>query len=254
MPFEWDAFLIILARVSGLFLSAPIFASRQIPGKVKILTVIVLTVSIACFVPLDKPVDFTKPAAYILALVIEVFIGYSIGFVAYAVFAAIQLAGQLMDMQMGFGMVNVVDPQSGMQIPLMGNFAYLIALLMYLQMNGHHYLIQAIVQSYKIVPVMGMNLGADFTELIVQITAYIFVIAVKVSVPIIFAVLLADIAMGFIARTVPQMNVFIVGLPLKIMVGLVALLLLFQVYMWLMEMLFTKFLKYLDIILITMGI
>lgn len=253
MSFALDAFFMIIGRLTGLFLSAPIFASRQLPGRVKILIIILLSALMAYYVPVSFAVHLTTPAAFIAAWILEVFIGYSIGFVAYVIFAAIQLAGQLMDMQMGFAMVNVLDPQTGTQIPLMGNFLYLLALLLYLSMNGHHYLLQALVQSYEVIPVMGVNLGNDFIQLMVEITVYMFVIAIKISAPVVVAVMVANIAMGFIARTVPQMNVFIVGLPLNIFLGLFMLLMLLPVYMWLMGTLFSRFVEYLDAVLLTMG-
>ncbi len=159
-----------------------------------------------------------------------------------------------MDMQMGFGIVNVVDPVSGTQIPLMGNLTQTLALLMYLGFNGHHYLLQAIVQSYQMVPVLGFQINNHFFELLMAIAVQMFVIAVKIAAPIIIAILVADIAMGFIARTVPQMNVFIVGLPLKILVGLLSLTIMMPVYLWIFNVLFARFFTYLDQIIRAMGI
>lgn len=253
MSFALDAFLMLIGRLTGLFLSAPIFASRQLPGKVKILLIILLAGLMSYYVSVPYAVNLATPAAFIAAIVLEIFIGYCIGFVAYVIFAAIQLAGQLIDMQMGFAMVNVLDPQTGTQIPLMGNFLYLLALLLYLSMNGHHYLLEALVQSYQLIPVMGVSLGHDFIQLMIEITVYMFVIAVKVSAPVVVAVMVANIAMGFIARTVPQMNVFIVGLPLNIFLGFFMLLPLLPVYMWIMNILFERFIGYLDVLLLTMG-
>jgi flagellar biosynthetic protein FliR len=244
----------VLGRLSGLFISAPIFSNRQMPGKIKVLIILLLAGVMSSFVPVSYAVSLDTPAYLIAAFVLEVFIGYSIGFVAFVVFAAIQLAGQLMDMQMGFGMVNVVDPSSGTQIPLMGNFCYLLALLIYLVLDGHHYLLNAIVKSYQVIPVMGADLGSDFMDLMTRVTVYMFIIAVQISAPIVVALMITNVAMGFIARTVPQMNVFIVGMPLNIMVGLASLFILLPIYIWFMGMLFVKLLEYLDALLLTMGI
>ncbi|MEA1961743.1 MAG: flagellar biosynthetic protein FliR [Bacillota bacterium] len=254
MPFAMEGFLMIVGRISGLFLSAPIFASKQLPRTIKILIIVLLSAMMANFVPIQYKVPLENPALFLAAFIVEIFIGYCIGFVAYVVFAAIQLAGQLMDMQMGFAMVNVVDPQSGMQIPLMGNLGYLLALLIYLSMNGHHYLLQAVVQSYQVIPVLGVNLGSNFIDLIIQVTVYMFVIAVKISAPIVVSVMITDIAMGFIGRTVPQLNVFIVGLPLKIMIGLFALILFIPMFIWFMGSLFADFIVYLDALLFSMSL
>lgn len=244
--------MLILGRVSGLFLVAPIFASRQIPAVIKIAIIILLSGLISYFIPLDTRAINTS-ALMITALVIEIFVGFTIGFIIYNLFAAIQLAGQLLDMQMGFGMVNVLDPQSGMQVPLMGNFIYLIALMIYLLTNGHHYLLSALVQSYETVPVLGLHMDQSFMSLLIRVTLDMFIIAIKISAPVVMALLLADISMGFIARTVPQMNVFIVGLPLKIIVGLIVLISILPVYLWFFSILFNKFLEYLQAVLISIG-
>jgi len=253
MPFAIEGFLLVISRLSGLFLSAPILSSRMMPVRVKVLTIIGLAGVMAYFVPVTYAREIDTPGFFIAALAVEILIGYTIGFVAYMVFAALQLAGQLMDMQMGFGIVNVVDPQSGTQIPLMGNLTQTIALLLYLAIDGHHYLFQALIQSYKVIPVLGLSLNAGFYDLIFDISVYMFVIAVKIATPIIIAIMTADIAMGFIARTVPQMNVFIVGLPLKILVGLGALFIMMPVYMWVFNILFARFFTYLDQIIKVMG-
>jgi len=253
MPFPIEGFLLLLGRLSGFFLSAPIFSSRQIPTRIKILVLVLLSATLSYVIPVNAAVAIENPGMFLAAMVVEIAVGYTIGFVAYVVFGAIQLAGQLMDMQMGFGIVNVVDPLSGTQIPLMGNLTQTLALLMYLAIDGHHYLLQALIQSYKVVPVMGLHLNAPFFELLMTIAAQMFVIAVKIAAPIIIAILVADIAMGFIARTVPQMNVFIVGLPLKIMVGLGALMLMMPVYLWVFNLLFSRFFTYLDQIIMAVG-
>lgn len=254
MNLALDGFFMILGRLSGLFISAPIFASRQLPGRIKVLIVILLAAIMSSFVPVQYKIQLDRPVVFIAAMLSEVFIGYAIGYVAYVLFAAIQMAGQLMDNQIGFSMVNVLDPQSGVQIPLMGNFNYLLALIIYLSLDGHHYLLQAIVQSYQVIPVLGANLGNHLMEIVASVTAYMVIIAVKISAPVVFAVLIADISMGFIARTVPQMNVFIVGMPVKIMVGLLTLVILMPVFIWFLGTMFFQFTQYLDALVLSMGL
>jgi flagellar biosynthetic protein FliR len=254
LPFNLESFFMVFGRMTGLFLSAPVFANRQLPARIKILVIIILSAAMAYYVPVNYAVQLTSPAYFIAALVLEIAIGYVIGFVAYVCFAAIQLAGQIMDMQMGFAIVNVVDPMSGTQIPLMGNFNNLLALVIYLSINGHHFLIQAVVQSYQAVPVLGAHFSSDFMDLLVKITVYMFVIAIKISAPVVIAILTTDIAMGFVARTVPQMNVFVVGIPLKIFMGLIALVLMLPVYIWFMGVLFEQFFGYLDEIILALGL
>lgn len=254
MPFALDAFLILFGRLSGLFLSAPILSSRMLPVRLKVLIIAMLALTLSYVVPIHNSISsITTPGLFVAALVMEFVVGYTIGFVTYVALAAIQTAGQLMDMQMGFAIVNVVDPQSGTQLPLMGNLTQTIALLIYLAMNGHHYLLEALVQSYKVIPVMGLSMNHRMLDLLTEITVYLFVIAVKIAAPLVIALLTTDVATGFIARTVPQMNVFFVGMPLKILLGLGALVVLFPVYIWVFSVLFERFFGYVDQILLVMG-
>ncbi len=232
MPIPLDNFLFAFARLTGLFLSAPIFASQQLPVRIRVLMIVILAGFMAMFIKPSYGISISSPGLMIAALAVELIIGYTLGFVAYLFFASVQLAGQLMDMQLGFAMVNVVDPMSGMQAPLMGNFGYLLALLTYLGMNGHHYLLEAIYDSYKYIPVLGFSMDSNFLALLMEVTAVMFVLAVKISAPVVLAVLISDISLGFIARTVPQMNVFIVGMPLKIIVGMFILFMILPAFVW----------------------
>lgn len=254
IPFALDGFLLVFGRLSGLFLSAPIFSSKQIPATVKVLTISIFALTLSYYIPIQYHAAVDTPAKFVAAMAMEILVGYTMGFVTYLVFAAIQLAGQIMDMQLGFAIVNVVDPLSGTQIPLMGNLTQLLALLLYLAVNGHHYLIQAIVKSYQVIPILGAHLSGDFYNLMVEISVLMFVVAVKIAAPILFVTITTDIAMGFIARTVPQMNVFIVGLPLKILVGLLGLAAFLPAYIWIFDILFSRFFEYLDQVMRALGL
>ena len=253
MNLGWEGFLLVIGRTSGLFIISPVFSGRQIPIQVKILLVMFLSGVIAFINPIRTAVPITHSGTFLMALGLEILIGYTIGFVAYVIFAGIQLAGQLMDMQMGFGIVNVIDPQSGTQVPLIGNFQYLVAIMVFLGVNGHHHLLRALNDSYQLVPVLGTVFNGQLFEFMMQMGAYMFVIALKLAAPVVAALFMADLALGFIARTVPQMNVFVVGLPLKIGAGLVMVMLTLPVFIWFIQILMEKFFSYLDSLIILLG-
>ncbi|MNC12746.1 Flagellar biosynthetic protein FliR [compost metagenome] len=143
---------------------------------------------------------------------------------------AIQTAGSFIDIQIGFGIANVIDPMTGTSAPVIGNFKYLIATLLFLSMNGHHYLLDAIVYSYKWVPIdndlLIKMIDGSLSEFLVRSFAQSFMLAFQMSAPLVTALFLTDIGLAFLARTAPQYNVFVIGVPLKIIVGLVLLLLL----------------------------
>jgi flagellar biosynthetic protein FliR len=234
-------------------MSAPVFSSRQIPIQVKIFLCIMLSAIIAMVTPVATAVNLNTSAYFLSALVCEFLIGYTLGFVIYALFVGVQLAGQLMDMQMGFGIVNVIDPQSGTQIPLIGNFQYILALLIFLGINGHHMILRALNESYTFIPVLGAHFDGKLVGYLMSMAAYFFVIGLKLAAPVVATIFVADVALGFIARTVPQMNVFIVGLPLKIGAGLLMILITMPLFIWVMQILMDRFFRYLDTVVVLLG-
>lgn len=160
----------------------------------------------------------------------EVLIGLLLGFIGYLMFMAIRTAGSFIDIQIGFGIANVIDPMTGTSAPILGNFKYMIALLMFLSMNGHHHLLDAIVYSYKWIPMNNdlflRMVDGSLSEFLVRTFAQSFVLAFQMSAPLVTALFLTDVGLAFLARTAPQYNVFVIGVPLKIIIGLALLLVL----------------------------
>jgi flagellar biosynthetic protein FliR len=144
----------------------------------------------------------------------------AIGFSVKLLFAGIQLAGQLAGYQMGLAIANVMDPATSEQVPLLAQFNNLIGLLVFLSINAHYWFIKALTESFRLVPPLNVNFGNSLMEQFIRLSGNMFVIALQVGAPVIAAMLLTSVAFGLIARTVPQMNVFIVAMPLKIGVGL----------------------------------
>ncbi|MDA8233830.1 MAG: flagellar biosynthetic protein FliR [Clostridia bacterium] len=235
-----DFFLLVLARVTGIFSTAPIFSSRGIPPQMKI--GLSGLVALIIFPVVKPPVHPLPEDIWNFGLLVagELMLGLIIGFAAQMIFAGIQLAGTAIDMQMGFAIVNVMDPMHGTPIPLIGNFKYILALLLFLTTNGHHLVLSALYHSYQLVPLTAFGFTGSLVGYMMKMAAGVFLLAVKISLPVVGALFVVDIALGLIARTVPQMNVFIVGLPLKIAVGLVVIMLSLPLYLFMMEILFNK--------------
>lgn len=216
-------FILVFARISGIFMALPFLGSRNIPGYAKaglalLLSYIILPMVLATKVVL--PADFLP---YMALVVSEVLLGLIFGFVASLIMQAIQMAGHVLDLQIGFGIVNVFDPQFGQQVPLLGNFKYILGLMLLLATNGHHVMITALVASFKLVPVTGVVLPPSLAAFILDLVSGAFVIGFKMTVPVLLALLLTDVALGILARTMPQMNVFVVGVPGKIIIGIFTL-------------------------------
>lgn len=228
-------FLLIFARISGIFTAAPFYGSRNIPTYAKsgmslLLAYIVFPVVFSA----QTAIPDAMPA-YVALVAGEFLLGLIFGFVSSLIMQAIQMAGHILDVQIGFGMVNVYDPQFGQQIPLLGNFKYILALMVFLATNGHHILLSALVASFKLVPVTGVVIPSSLAWFILDLVSGAFAIAFKISLPVLVSLVLADVAFGILARTMPQMNIFVVGIPAKLVIGIFALMMALPFYVAMLE-------------------
>ena len=163
------------------------------------------------------------------------------------------MAGQLIDMQIGFGIVNVFDPQFGQQVPLIGNFKYLIAISVFLALQGHHILIGAMVDNFRTVPLgVQINLG-NAASFMTDAVANLFVMALRIALPVIGTVLMTDVALGILARIMPQMNVFVIGITGKLLVGVFMLFLILPFYVSFLEVGFEGIYRDFSRILLIVG-
>ncbi len=216
--------LLIVIRYVGLFLVAPLFGSRVFPMRIKLGFIFFLTViTLPLLDQIISPSVPVKPLLILIDLVREMGVGLILGFIAFLPFAAIQLAGQFIDLRMGFAMANVVDPLHGTNAPIIGQFKNILATLLFLGINGHHLLLNGLYKSFELVlPGAGSLSGAGLQYLF-RITGDLFILAFKIAIPVIATLFIADVIFGFLARSIPQMNIFIVGLPMKILVGFTVL-------------------------------
>lgn len=233
-----DVFLLIIARVGGIFLVGPVFSNRIIPRQVKILLTLILSVIMFNTLQPKTPVIPSNLGPFTIYLLGEMIIGLIIGFVAQMTFAAIQFAGQSIDMQMGFAIVNVIDPVYGTQAPLVGSFINLLALLLFLVTNSHHYMIAALYQSYEKIPIFGLVSGKAASRMMIDLFGNMLVTGLKLAIPIVGAFFVAEVILGLVARTMPQMQVFFVWIPGKILVGIILLMMILPIYMGTMQLLF----------------
>jgi len=234
---ESDKIFILAARFSGIAL-APIFNARNIPVTWK--AAFVLFVTYFGWL-MGLTANYTSPSqalAFILVLFAEILLGIVLSLTAQFLFGAIQLAGQLIDTQMGFGIMNVVDPMSGAQAPMLGNFKYILAMMVFLQIDGHHLFLQAIYDSYQTIPIGQFGISGSVIQLLLQFFGEVFIIGLKLSLPIVGSLLITDVIMGIMSRTVPQMNIFMVGMPAKIILGFGVLLVTLPLYIYLLNAMF----------------
>lgn len=230
------AFILVLIRVSSIILMIPVFGDALVPAMVK--WSLSLLISFLLFPAvrsgLAMPADL-ELIPLIVNIGGQVIIGVSIGFAARFIFAGIQLAGELLGFQMGFSMASVIDPMSNLQVTILAEFQYLVGVLLFLGFNAHHIFISAIAESFRIIDPMHTCQAGELLSVMVRFSQEVFVIALKISAPVMAVLLFTSVGMGIVARTVPQINIFAISFPLQISVGLVFLGLTAPIFVKLLE-------------------
>jgi flagellar biosynthetic protein FliR len=231
-------FLFLTVRLSALVMALPLFSGRIIPAPIKVVCIVTLSVS---FYPLVQQQAVPMPLGAVhlgLLLLGELLVGFLIGFVAQLLFAGVQLGGEIMNQQMGLSFANILDPQNGLQISVISNFQYIFAVLLFFSVHAHHWFIQAMAESLHAIPLLASTVPTTVATVIVRICSQAFVAAVQIAAPVCAALLLANIGLGIMARLVPQMNVFILGFPVTIGVGMIILIGALPYYMGVIRSLF----------------
>ena len=246
-------FLLVAVRFSGLILSAPVLSSGNFPviGKIGLvgLTAFVVTPTVpALGVALPA-----EPFEFALLAIGELLIGLIIGLVMQFVFGAIQVAGQIMDMQSGFGLVNVFNPALETQFPIFGFVLFILAILYLLTSYGHHMMIRALASTFERVPIGGF---APETPLMAQVSAWgavMFYDGLLIAAPVAAAMMLAYITMGLMGRVVPQIHLFVVGFPLTIATSLLVVAFTLGLYLQLLDGIFTDMFRNVDRLIDGLG-
>lgn len=222
-PREVVFFMLVLSRVAGIFAALPVFGGRALPLRIKIFVVFMIT--LVCFQSLSVSLPQMPTDAFTLALLAfsEIMIGLTLAFITQIIFAAVEFSGQIIGMQMGLTISSIIDPSRGTQTQIMSVFQTLFATLMFLSLNIHHVFIRAVMDSFKVIPLGGWHLSGELVNFLVIRTADIFIIGIRLAAPVMVALLLTTVALGIMARAFPQMNVFMISLPLNIGLGLVIL-------------------------------
>ena len=218
-------YLLILARVSPLFMIGPVWGSPMVPAQVRILMTALVS---GLLLPVTRgplPAGLGESVfALALAVGFELLLGLVLAYMALILFSAAQFAGQLMDIQVGFGVANVYDPLTSAQVTLIGQLQYLAALFVFLLLDGHHLLLRGLAGTFAAAP-----LGHPFTTALPLMTLVerggrmLFLLAAQIAAPALTALFLTNFAMGLVSRMLPQINIFLVGLPVNVIAGLLAI-------------------------------
>lgn len=218
--FDWLArFLWPLLRVSGFYIAMPVFSSHAIPVRVRVLLAVMTTVALMPLVPKVPAVEILDLATALVAAR-ELVIGIAIGFLLQLAFAALVFAGQSIAYSMGLGFAAMVDPQLGVQVPIISQVYLLLATLLFLGLDGHLVLIELLAASFHSLPPALGELNRDDLWRMIRWSAGVFSAGVLLSLPIVIALLFTNIALGIATRAAPQLNIFSVGFPITLLLGL----------------------------------
>jgi len=213
-------FFLIMIRIIGVFIQAPVFGSRLIAPQAIIGLSALLAVIIYPQIPV--PQDFPSDIIGFAGLVaVQFLVGSVIGFISNIVLQAAQFAGAMLDIQLGLSAAAVYDPATGSSVNILNRFQFYFAMLLYLAIDGHHILIKSICESFKILPLTGVTYNGPLMGELIKLTGQIFYVGIQIAAPMLAALFIVQIALGLLSRVAPQMNVFMLSFPLNILVGVI---------------------------------
>ena len=218
---QFQAFLVLISRIGGLLAALPVFSGRTIPVKVKLGLVLTLSLMLAPSIPM--PTVSLDPVLLVGGMLSEMAIGVTIGLAVRLMFGALEVAGELLGIQMGFGAVHLFDPTTSHQTPMIAQFFTMLASLIFLSLNAHLFAMATIIHSYEAIPAFGAHLSSHLGEEILLLSQRMFTIGMKLAAPVLITILLINVLMALLGRAVPQVQVFVLSFPITIAGGLLVL-------------------------------
>ncbi len=209
-------------RISALLVAAPMFGARTVPVRVRVMLAGLIALLIAPQVTIPAEVSVFSGAGALLVMR-EVVIGTALGFLLQLLFSAVAVAGEVIALSMGLAFASVVDPERGVSVPVVSQYFVVFSTLLFLALDGHLALLTLLIESFRLLPPAVAGLGADGFWQIAAWVSRMFEAAILVALPASAALLVAAVSMGLIARSAPQLNIFAVGFPMTLMLGIVAL-------------------------------
>ncbi|XOB65783.1 flagellar biosynthetic protein FliR [Deferribacteres bacterium DY0037] len=214
------SFLMAVARVGAILFTVPVFGSNVIKPQIRF--VLAILIAMVIFPSLEAMPYGNLPTGIIIVMVFkEILVGVCIGILSNFLFIGAQLGGQIVGLQMGFSVVNVMDPQSNTQLSIISSFLNIGMLLFFIAVGGHYLVLGAIAESFRSIPIGGAEINPIAFNYIAKLFSYIFLIAIKIMAPAIITLLIFSTVIGVIGKLAPQINLMIVGFPAKIAIGLI---------------------------------
>jgi flagellar biosynthetic protein FliR len=220
---QFLVFLMLFARITSLLVAAPAFGHQAIPVQLKVALGLFLSLVMYPVASVQAPLIDPAFLPLVLMILQEVAAGLVIGFATGLLFAGVRFAGELISLDTGLSMAAMFDPESNKQASVISEFMYLVMLMVFLLLNGHHFILEALSLSYTAIPIGGLSFNAVASTALIRLVGTLFICAIKLAAPIMVAVFVMSVALAILSRVMPQMNIFMVAFPLKIGVGFFAI-------------------------------
>lgn len=223
MDIELQQFILIFIRISTFVVVCPAFNMKSVPNIMKVGFSLGLTLAVFNYVPeMEGDIVFLT---FAMLGIKEMLIGFAFGYITLLFFTAIEMAGKLVDFQVGFSMGEVYDPNLGVSMSNYGRIYYWLSICIFFMTNLHHQLLRSLVYSYDLVPVSQSSFQYFGTEGMLSLFGKVFGLAFQLAIPLMMVALLSEVVLALLSRTVPQINVLVLGMPVKILMSLIFFLL-----------------------------
>lgn len=239
---QLEFFFVIIVRISGFIYTAPFFGLKNVPMRVKIGLSVGLAVIMFYVLPYE-PLVYSGTIGFAILVAEEMLAGVILGFFANITYQILAFAGQLLDMEVGFSMVNEIDPVTSAQVTVSGNMYSYAVMLMMMITYMHHYLLEALIDSYTMVPIGTVTVNPLIYSVGVKFLADYFVLAFRIVLPVFAAMLIVNTVLAILARVAPQLSMFVIGIQLKVFVGLAVMVIMIKMLPGIAELIFDEMLE-----------
>ena len=239
---QLEFFLMIVVRMAGFIYTAPFFGLRNVPLRVKTGLTIALAVVMFYVLPYE-PLEYAGVIGFALLVVEETLCGLILGFVANICYQILAFSGQILDMEIGFSMVNEMDPVTSAQVTVSGNMYSYAVMLMMMITYMHHYLLDALIDTYALVPIGKAAINPMIYSVVVELIGQYFVLGFRIVLPVFAAMLIVNSVLAILARVAPQLSMFVIGIQLKVFVGLAVMVVMIKMIPGIASLIFDKMLE-----------
>lgn len=234
------SFLWPLFRIMGFFMAAPIIGTQLVPVRIRLILSVTLAILVAPLLP-PMPLVQGLSLGAVLLVIQQMLIGVALGFFMQLVFQVFVLAGQLIAMQMGLGFASMVDPSNGVNVAIVSTVYLMLVMLLFITFDGHLVMIEVLVDSFATIPVASFGIDGTLLMTIVATLSWVFSSALVLALPALTALLITNFAFGIMTRAAPQMNIFALGFPVALMLGLLIIWITFGAILDSTEAIFAEF-------------